>query len=147
MNIVYGNLLDLAENGEFDIIIHGCNCICTMGAGLARQIAKRYPEVYQEDLASRPNQRKLGGFTVRKVNGFDFRVINAYTQPLPGPTLSLEALTECFESIVRIFGGCNHRFAYPKIGCGLGGGNWDEVGSIIDGILDGENHTLVVWEK
>ena len=33
-----GNLLDLAEAGEFDIVVQGCNCFNTMGGGIAREI-------------------------------------------------------------------------------------------------------------
>ena len=28
-----GDLLALAEAGEFDVILHGCNCFNTMGGG------------------------------------------------------------------------------------------------------------------
>ena len=35
MKIIKGNLISLALAGEFEVIIHGCNCFCTMGAGIA----------------------------------------------------------------------------------------------------------------
>ena len=38
MNIVKGNLVTLALAGEFDVIIHGCNCFNTMGSGVAKDI-------------------------------------------------------------------------------------------------------------
>lgn len=31
LNIISGDLIDLAKNGNFDVIIHGHNCFCTMG--------------------------------------------------------------------------------------------------------------------
>ena len=31
MFVVHGDLFKLAEQGEFDIIVHGCNCFNTMG--------------------------------------------------------------------------------------------------------------------
>lgn len=34
---IKGNLIDLAEEGEFDIIIHGCNCQNTMGSVLRKR--------------------------------------------------------------------------------------------------------------
>jgi len=39
---IEGNLITLALDGEFDVIAHGCNCFCTMGAGLAPQMAKAF---------------------------------------------------------------------------------------------------------
>ena len=47
-----GNLLDMAERGEFDIIVHGANCICVMGSGIAREIKARFPQAAQADLFS-----------------------------------------------------------------------------------------------
>ncbi len=35
LNIINGDLIDLAKNGNFDVIIHGCNCFRTMGVGIA----------------------------------------------------------------------------------------------------------------
>jgi O-acetyl-ADP-ribose deacetylase (regulator of RNase III) len=32
---IYGDLIELAKQGKFDVIAHGCNCFCTMGAGIA----------------------------------------------------------------------------------------------------------------
>ena len=31
MKYIDGDLFKLAEQGEFDIVIHGANCFCTMG--------------------------------------------------------------------------------------------------------------------
>jgi O-acetyl-ADP-ribose deacetylase (regulator of RNase III) len=39
---VTGNLITLAKQGEFDVIAHGCNCFCTMGAGIAPHMAREF---------------------------------------------------------------------------------------------------------
>jgi O-acetyl-ADP-ribose deacetylase (regulator of RNase III) len=39
---VWGDLIELALQGKFDVIGHGCNCFCTMGAGIAPQMAKNF---------------------------------------------------------------------------------------------------------
>ncbi len=44
------DLLTLAQNGILDVIVHGANCQCVMGAGIAAQIKKRFPEAYAADL-------------------------------------------------------------------------------------------------
>ena len=49
MKIVEGNLLDMAVNGDFDVIIHGCNCFCNMGAGIALQIMERRARLFGLD--------------------------------------------------------------------------------------------------
>ncbi len=37
---IQGNLINLALEQKFDVIAHGCNCYCVMGAGLAPQMAR-----------------------------------------------------------------------------------------------------------
>lgn len=41
-NEIDGNLIELALNGEFDVISHGCNCFCTMRSGIAPQMAESF---------------------------------------------------------------------------------------------------------
>ena len=39
---VEGDLIKLALKGNFDVIVHGCNCFCTMKAGIAPLMAKTF---------------------------------------------------------------------------------------------------------
>jgi O-acetyl-ADP-ribose deacetylase (regulator of RNase III) len=52
VKVVRGDLLQLALDGAFDVIVHGANCQCVMGAGNARTIRERLPEAYEADLAT-----------------------------------------------------------------------------------------------
>lgn len=38
MKVLHGDLISLALAGHFEAIVHGCNCFCTMGAGIAKAI-------------------------------------------------------------------------------------------------------------
>ena len=40
MKEVAGDLIQLAYDGKFDVIVHGCNCECMMGGGIAKQIVE-----------------------------------------------------------------------------------------------------------
>ena len=42
MKYIDGDLIRLAKQGTFDVIAHGCNCFCTMGAGIAPQMAEAF---------------------------------------------------------------------------------------------------------
>ena len=78
-----GDLIALAKVGEFDVIVHGCNCFCTMGAGIAKGIRAAFPAAYDADLATTPGDRsKLGTCTFAQVesSGSPLVVVNAYTQ-------------------------------------------------------------------
>ena len=64
MRVVQGDLLGLALAGEFDVIVHGCNCQCAMGKGIALSIKKLFPEAYAADLKTVKGDRgKLGTYS------------------------------------------------------------------------------------
>ena len=44
MRTIRGDLLQFALDGEFEAIVHGCNCQCVMGKGIALAIKQRFPE-------------------------------------------------------------------------------------------------------
>lgn len=138
-----GDLIALAKKGEFDAIAHGCNCFCTMGAGIAPQMAKAFKadERALEGPKFKGSMNKLGmidyGFVETEKQDKKMAVINAYTQygfgaNHPGGDsnpLDYAALRLCLKKI-------NHRFkgkliGLPKIGCGLAGGDWDKVSQMI----------------
>lgn len=122
-----GNLIDMAEQGEFDIIVHGCNCFQVMGSGIAKEIRSRYPDAYQQDLnyGIAGDVNKLGNYTA-SVNG-KFTIINAYTQYGTNSGMNFQDLFE-YESFTLILRklSYNHpkkRYGFPYIGMGLAGGN------------------------
>ncbi|WP_457577145.1 macro domain-containing protein [Desulfomarina sp.] len=149
MKTMKGDLLQLAIDGHFDVIVHGCNCFCRMGAGIARSIKSVFPEAFQADLATKEgDEKKLGSFSSATVkqNGHTITVVNGYTQYNSfgeGVLVDYRAVRKLFSLLKKEYGG--RRIGYPKIGAGLAGGNWKKISAIIDEELEGENHTLVVF--
>lgn len=117
-----GNLLDLAEAGEFDVVIQGCNCFNTMGGGIAREIRERYPMAAQADAVTiRGDYMKLGTWTYHKEP--KFTIINAYTQynmSQGTDVFEYTAFQLILEKLVRLGA---VRFGLPYIGMGLAGGD------------------------
>lgn len=146
-----GDLIKLAMDGEFDVIIHGCNCFCTMGAGIARSIKTQFPEAFQADLTTKKGDRsKLGDFSQATFvkNGHDIIVINAYTQfHYSGKEVlaDYDAIRNVFKKLKSQFPG--KRFGFPLIGAGLAGGDWQVISEIIDQELQGEDFTLVKYVR
>jgi O-acetyl-ADP-ribose deacetylase (regulator of RNase III) len=144
-----GDLIALAQAGDFDVIVHGCNCFCTMGAGIARGIAQHFPEALAADRATeRGNQGKLGSISCAEVQRGDLQltVVNAYTQfdwRGTGRKADYDAIRSCFAEIAQRFAG--QRIGYPMIGAGLAGGDWQVIAQIITDQLQGQDHTLVIW--
>ena len=140
---IKGNLIELAKQGEFDVICHGANCFCTMGAGIARQIRSSFPEAYRIDQQTKTGDyKKLG--TCSFANCDNIIVVNAYTQfgyASYGRNIDYDAVRSCMKWIAE-----NHKdkkIGMPKIGAGLGGGDWNIIKEIIEEELNGIDVTIV----
>jgi O-acetyl-ADP-ribose deacetylase (regulator of RNase III) len=151
MDTVQGDIVDLALQGRFEVIVHGCNCFCSMGAGVARVIQEEFPEAYAADLVTvKGDRNKLGDFSSATVMRKDreITIVNGYTQfHFHGDDVLVdyEALRRLFARVKKQFSG--KRIGYPKIGAGLAGGDWERISAIIDEELDGEDHSLVLYSS
>ena len=150
MKTIKGDLIKLAMEGESDLIIHGCNCFCTMGAGIAKTIKQKFPAAYQADLTTeKGDNSKLGKITWAKVqtkNG-DLIIVNGYTQfnwRGSGRKADYEAIRSVFRNVKEKFSGL--RIGYPAIGAGLARGDWAIISEIIATELNEENHTFVEFQ-
>jgi O-acetyl-ADP-ribose deacetylase (regulator of RNase III) len=129
---------DLLESDEF-IIAHGCNTQGFMGAGIAKAVAEKYPQVYESyKWSCHYGHFRVGGLDVHHVLEGESTarfVLNLGTQEFTGANASYWALTlamgNAFEW-ARKFG--HKRIAIPRIGCGIGGLEWKTVEWVIDGI-------------
>ena len=150
MNSIKGDLIQLALEGQFDVIIHGCNCFHTMGAGIAKSIRSTFPEAYAADRQTAyGDQKKLGTISYATVfrNGKKITVVNGYTQfnwKGNGLKADYDAIRSVMQNVKRTFP--DSSIGYPQIGAGLAGGDWDLIRSIIFQELAGTNHTLVEFQ-
>ena len=150
MNDVKGDLLQLAYEGAFDVIAHGCNCFCTMGAGIAKGIAATFPQAYAADRQTTKGDRaKLGTCTFAEIptDHGTLIVVNAYTQfdfRGPGTKADYAAIRSCMRWIAQTFSG--KRIGLPKIGAGLAGGDWPTIEAIIGEELTANDVTIVEYQ-
>lgn len=139
---VKGNLIDMALEGKFDVIIHGCNCFHTMGAGIAKEIAARIPVAVKADLNTpyadvfKLGYCSTGTFTDGNI---EFDVVNAYTQFTPGPCAEYSAL----EKFLLGYRPSTKRVGVPWIGCGIGGLDIEIVKNLFDRYWFGVDVTMV----
>jgi len=150
MKHIKGDLLKLAKEGAFDVIAHGCNCFCTMSAGIAKGVATCFPQAYETDRRTLKGDRaKLGTCTSAEIS-LDRRtlvVVNAYTQydfRGSGLKADYQAILSCMQWIARSFPG--KRIGLPRIGAGLGGGDWARIEAIIEKELGSHDVTVVEYQ-
>jgi O-acetyl-ADP-ribose deacetylase (regulator of RNase III) len=130
-----GNLLDLAEQGNFNVIVHGANCFNTMGSGIAKEIRERYPRAYEVDCTTTAGDyNKLGNYTV--MLGKQFNIVNAYTQYDFNRRGESEDVFEyvsfamILQKLAKKYPTC--KFGFPYIGSGLAGGNKEIITSLLE---------------
>lgn len=162
-----GDLIALAKEGKFDVIAHGCNCHCTMGAGIAPLMAEAFgcDEFIMEQDEFSGDINKLGTIDYEDVYLKDgimtseqddthtLTVVNAYTQYGFGRNhkggkaipLDYEALTLVLRKMNQIFEG--KHIGLPLIGGGLAGGDPERIKSIIKEELQDCTVTLVLFTK
>lgn len=162
IKIVKGNLLDATE----DIIAHQVNCCGVMGAGVAKQIRENFPGAYRhyrEECDSAHFEEELLGECMLlwcscKYDPDCYKgIANLFGQVFYGggkAHTNEEALRYALKSLaVQLYR--YHivterplkNIAMPyKIGCGLAGGNWDNIYKIIEEELADFNVTLYKLE-
>lgn len=145
LNIKTGSILEATEK----YIAHQCNCITQKSAGTAKSIFDKFP--YSNTYAARDIPDIMGTIKILG-NGTDQRfIINMFAQYYPGkskyPSSTLDGINireKCFHKcLLRIAKIANlESVAFPwKIGCNLGGGNWDHyLGNI-------ENFAKYIFEE
>jgi len=130
------DILDIEEG----IIAHQVNCQHVAGAGLALQIRLKYPEWYQH---YKNTPAKLGTVDIFPI-GYHLSIASLYAQYDVGPGLhtDYQALYACLEKLYNRVDDWTVYFPY-KMGCGLGGGDWDIVKGMIAKIFSPFEYEIV----
>ena len=151
---VNGDIISMFKNRDFDVMLHGCNCFHTMGAGVAGRIAKAYPEALISDKSTEYGIDKLGCYSTASTNyGV---IVNAYTQFLPGkesPSILYSSIGKVFSdlnrllnsNIANILGIDDVTIGIPKIGSGIAGGSWNKIEKIINEVAPDLRIVLVEY--
>lgn len=145
-NIIKGNLLE----SDCDVWIHQANCFGTMGAGIAKQLVAKYPGVLEADLQFTVpigSKQRLGYYS-QYVTPDGVTIINMYAQyryGRGGTHTDLKAMEMAFRSILRNTKGRKIGLPY-KIGCGLAGGDWNEVQPLLESLARKSGRQLYFYQ-
>lgn len=131
MTIIEGDILAVSHG----VICHQVNCKHVMGAGLAATIRKKYPRHY-EDYMSRAAH--LGGLVFTQVNN-DLYIVGVYGQQEYGRDKRYTDYDALEKGLIAV-GTFAQSLGLPVylpygIGCGLAGGDWEIVKTIVDKAL------------
>lgn len=151
---VKGNLLD----SDCDYICHQVNCQGRMASGIAKQIRERWPIVYKvyknrydyHTSIGVTSEDMLGNVDLIPIDDDGTRfVFNMYSQADYGYDgkryTSYDAFSDCLGIIWAMMPN-GSKIGFPKnIGCGLGGGEWNIISTLIEEAL-GEDFDVYIYE-
>lgn len=144
MATIEGNMLE-----SKGILVHGCNCQGVMGGGIAWSIRQKWQHVY-DAYRKLYEEEGLNLGDVQQVHAEEgVIVVNAMTQEDFGGDgkryVDYDAIRTCFKEVRKMAEELKLPVHYPLIGCGLAGGDWGIVSSIINEELEGMEHHLYVY--
>lgn len=130
MKIVCGDILAINHG----VIVHQVNCKKVMGAGLALQIRRKYPQHFADYMAAEP---KLGDIVVTRIHStlYIIGVYGQYSYGRYGLHTNYSALRIAMIKAAQFAAQKNLPLYIPYgIGCGLAGGDWNRVAAILSDI-------------
>src|SRR3954471_7756753 len=146
---VTGDLFDNAHGVR--AFAHGCNCQGSMGAGVAKGLRARYPEMYEEYRSrckAEPRRFNLGDCWLWKSEDRPW-VFNLGTQEgywrARASYEAIEAALRAMKEQADSEGVTS--IAIPRIGVGYGGLSWKKVRAIVEAVFADWAGTLVVYEE
>lgn len=103
---IKGDLIKAFESGEINIIAHQCNCQGNMGAGIAKLLANKYPELKQTDkercdLFKDEPERLVGRYSLYEPNEKQV-IYNIYSQYFIGsPKTGFDTFEQRLNWLIR----------------------------------------------
>ena len=148
LKYINGDILTPAKKST--IVCHQVNCKGVMGAGLAKQIKFKFPHVFEiySDACRSCGSDKLGDIQlVSCLNEAGYIIANIFGQNSYGTDkrhTDYNALRSAFQKLSSM-DSWTIRIPY-KMGCGLGGGDWNTVLSIIHEELVDKGCAVEIWK-
>lgn len=119
ISICYSNIL----TSKCDILVNPVNCFGVMGAGLAKQFARQYPE-YEQVYKELCNKRSLKMGEINIYHGLELPCIGICSLPTKyhwRDKSRLEPITKSCKKLREYLDEKGYSCAIPALGCGLGG--------------------------
>jgi len=156
INYITGDATSPTGEGN-KIICHICNDIGLWGKGFVLAISKKWPE---------PQQQFLNWYKGKSHNSFGLGQVHfVNVEKLPdeiwvanmiaqcgvkptneGPPIRYEAVEKCLKAVTKKAKNTTSSIHMPRIGCGLAGGKWKKIESIIQNTLCKKDIPVFVYD-
>ncbi len=153
INYIIGDATQPVGEGP-KVIVHVCNDIGGWGRGFVVALSKRWPEPEQHYRAWHRGQEKtpfaLGEvqlvqvaeamWVANLIGQRDVRTVGGV------PPVRYEAIRKGLRRVAEEAGGLAASVHMPRIGCGLAGGKWEEVGKIVEDEIANRGVSVTVYD-
>lgn len=146
-----------------DVLVHQCNCQCTMGSGVARTIKELFPEVYESDCQTKKgDSSKLGTYSYSLVSSVPPEVnprikcvVNLYSQDAFGLQARHTSYDALEVGLSRLRSDLEKKgepgkkvIALPyRMGSDRGGADWNVVRAIIESVFKDSKLTILICDN
>lgn len=141
MKYIDGDILEITDG----FIVHQVNCQGVMGAGLAKEIRKKYKvvyDVYSRTVRGSTDKKHLLGHSEIIYVTEKLMVVNLYGQLNYGTgerQTDYNAFEQALQNFAQVYNTAKKYITSPmpvyfpyKIGCGLAGGDWKIISELIE---------------
>lgn len=138
------------------VLVHGCNAQGVMGSGCAKAVRAKYPKVYDSYRSVYEMGELSLGYVDWAAAAPGLFVANCVVQINYGRDgkryVNYAALGRCLMEVVqeaqmlRYSGVKDNTLHFPKIGAGLGGGDWSIIEQIINDSDPTNSVRKICWE-
>lgn len=140
INYVQGNIF----NSQVQTIVNPVNCVGVMGSGLALEFKKRYHKMYYSyKMACNKELFAIGKLML--CDESDYRILLFPTKTGWREPSKIEYIESGLKKFVETYESKNiTSIAFPKLGCGKGGLDWQEVKPIMERYLGNLSIPIIV---
>jgi O-acetyl-ADP-ribose deacetylase (regulator of RNase III) len=151
-----GCVVEAFMSGKYIALLHQANCFNTMNSGVAKKIREELTRAYDADcMTVKGDVTKLGTFSYAAFADLGGFVVNLYGQYNYGKDgkkytqpINLEKALERFAERFKVSGELGLKVCLPRLGCGLGGADWDtELVPMIERQLISRGFKVHVYDK
>lgn len=138
-----GDMFADLQNNTANAVVIPVNCVGVMGAGVALEAKKLWPEIEKKykAICSNPNYNWPGC-----VYPIGSHLIFANTKKHWRDPSELDWVEKCLQNIVKTVGDQIITVGVPALGCGLGGLKWDAVKALYEKYLSNSPVHFVCYE-
>lgn len=142
IEVINGNIF----NGNDDIICHQVNTFGVMGAGIAAQIKRLYPKVYEvyHEICNEYKPQQLMGNVLFCNQYAPPEIANFFSQY--DMTTDYNAMESCLKAVYNYAKRNNRIVAIPYgMGCGIARGDWNIVYKMIEEIFGKDDIKCTIY--